>query len=73
MPPGLRVRLSHDGTVLYEANLPGARRAVSVTVDPQPLYGRGIACRTPRGPSPTHSRTVPATGLIAMRLPHWTA
>ena len=42
MPPGLRVRLSRDGTVLYEANLPGAGRSVSVKVDPQPLYGRGI-------------------------------
>jgi hypothetical protein len=43
MPPGLRVRLSRAATVLYEGNVPAAGRNVSVSVDPAPLFNRGVA------------------------------
>jgi hypothetical protein len=42
MPPGLRVRLSRAGTVLYESNLPAPGRSVRVSVDPEPLFNRGV-------------------------------
>jgi hypothetical protein len=43
IPPGLRVRLSRAGTVLYEGNVPAPGRNVSASVDPAPLFNRGVA------------------------------
>jgi hypothetical protein len=62
VPPGLRMRITRDDKVWYEAPVasPGSRR--TTTVDPNPLYGRGKPA--PRAADAAADALAYSTGLV---------